>query len=73
MVAGELVLDHGRFTHVDEDEIGRRLAAVAARGTSTDEAAFAALMHALRPHIDAHYKDWPDITGQPYHMVNSRD
>ncbi len=73
MVAGELVLDRGRFTGIDADEIGRRLAALAATAPSAAEAMFSALMAELRPHVDAYYKDWPDLTGQSYHMVNSRD
>ena len=72
MIAGELVLDHGRFPGIDEDGVARRLAEVAARPRHSAESELTRLVRELRPHIDAHYAEWPDTTGEPFAMVNSR-
>jgi cytosine/adenosine deaminase-related metal-dependent hydrolase len=70
LVGGQVVVEAGRVTTLDEAAVGQELAA---RLRQTDYPADqAALVEALKPYIEQYYQSWPMEEFQPYTIYNSR-
>ncbi|MEM7119993.1 MAG: amidohydrolase family protein [Pseudomonadota bacterium] len=70
LISGELVLDDGRPTRFDIDEVGLEAAALMAETAYPDDAARVAA--ALIPHIEAWYAGWDHKDRVAYQPMNSR-
>jgi hypothetical protein len=70
LVGGQIVVEAGRVTTLNEAAVGQELAA---RLCQTDYPADqVALIKALKPYIGQYYQSWPMEEFQPYTIYNSR-
>ena len=73
MVNGRIVMQDGRVLTLDEEAVGGRLAAAAARPRTDRETALGGVMDELRKHIVDYYRGWPEkVKTDPYFPINSR-
>ena len=73
MAAGEALFHEGCFMTVDEDAVGRELAAIAADSPSPAAQSFSQTLQDLRPYLMRHYDAWPEYQeAHPFYIANSR-
>ena len=70
LVGGEVVVENGQVTIIDELAVGQELAA--SLNKIDYPAEDAAMVEALMPHIIKYYEDWEFQTLDPYIVYNSR-
>lgn len=70
LIGGELVLSQGRPTRFDLEEVGREAAARLRAAPYPAERA--RLLAELLPHLEAHYRAWPQPALSPYVIYNAR-
>lgn len=70
LVGGQVVVDGGRVTTIDEAAVGRELAERLARLDYPAEDA--AMVAALLPHLQRYYQNWELSPLEPYTAYNSR-
>jgi cytosine/adenosine deaminase-related metal-dependent hydrolase len=70
LVDGEVVVESGRVTTIDEEAVGREIARQLASAARSEERI--ALVEGLMPHIERYYADWVEGPLVPYTTYNSR-
>jgi cytosine/adenosine deaminase-related metal-dependent hydrolase len=72
MIDGEIVLEGGRPTRVDRDQVWGEIAQALAAPARSDEIERARLSRALFPHLRAFYADWLLPETDPFCSLNDR-
>jgi cytosine/adenosine deaminase-related metal-dependent hydrolase len=70
LVGGRVVVEGGRVTTLDEEALGRELAAQLSTARRSEERS--ALVEGLMPHLERYYADWVKGPLVPYTVYNSR-
>jgi 5-methylthioadenosine/S-adenosylhomocysteine deaminase len=71
LVGGEVLLQDGRFTKLDEEGIMARLAENAAADSSPRVARLLHVLDELRPHVHRFFTGWPEPDLRPAYSVDS--
>jgi len=73
MVGGRVVVEGGRLTTIDQEEIGRRLALASSRSRTQAEEAMLGGLDLLQEKVIDYYRGWTEkVETEPYMLINSR-
>ena len=74
VVGGKIAVENGRVLAVDEEGVGKKLAAAAFRPRNEEEKALSRAVDELKAKVVRYYNGWIKKAGiEPYFFVNSRD